>query len=117
MPITSSSFACRLRRKPQRSRHDRLIVRDALAPRARVIAATRPGAASVWCAYSDAVNRRLPLHPKHPERVCWGCDRFCAADDLACGNGTERTQHPVELFGDDWVEWTEERWGENVAGQ
>jgi hypothetical protein len=24
---------------------------------------------------------------------------------MACGNGSERTQHPVELFGDDWQEW------------
>ena len=48
---------------------------------------------------------KLALHPKHPERVCWGCDQYCAADDLRCGNGTIRTQHPSELFGDDWLEW------------
>ncbi|MGE5056139.1 MAG: DUF3079 domain-containing protein [Acidobacteriota bacterium] len=48
---------------------------------------------------------KLPLQPQHPERVCWGCDKYCAADDLRCGNGTIRTQHPVELFGDDWQEW------------
>jgi hypothetical protein len=48
------------------------------------------------------MNRRLPLRPGHPERVCWGCDKFCAADDMACGNGTDRAQHPVEIFGDDW---------------
>ncbi|HVZ15803.1 MAG TPA: DUF3079 domain-containing protein [Terriglobales bacterium] len=47
---------------------------------------------------------KLPLHPKHPERVCWGCDLYCPADDLRCGNGTIRTQHPVELFGEDWME-------------
>ncbi|MBS1819140.1 MAG: DUF3079 domain-containing protein [Acidobacteria bacterium] len=52
---------------------------------------------------------KIPLHPKNPERVCWGCDKYCAATDLACGNGTIRTQHPVELFGDDWLEWAEER--------
>jgi hypothetical protein len=23
---------------------------------------------------------------------------------MRCGNGTERAQHPVELFGDDWYE-------------
>ena len=46
-----------------------------------------------------------PLHPRHPERTCWGCDRYCPAGDLACGNGTIRTPHPVELFGDDWLEW------------
>jgi len=48
---------------------------------------------------------KIPLHPKHPERTCWGCDKYCSADDLRCGNGTIRTQHPVELFGDDWIEW------------
>ena len=45
------------------------------------------------------------LHPAHPERICWGCDKFCPADSLACGNGTIRTQHPCELFGEDWLEW------------
>ncbi len=47
---------------------------------------------------------KIPLHPKHPERVCWGCDLYCPAEDLRCGNGTIRTQHPVELFGEDWME-------------
>ena len=49
--------------------------------------------------------KKFPLHPRHPERVCWGCDRYCPAGDLACGNGSDRTQHPVELMGDDWAEW------------
>jgi hypothetical protein len=48
---------------------------------------------------------KLALNPKHPERICWGCDKYCAADDLRCGNGTVCTQHPVELFGQDWLEW------------
>jgi hypothetical protein len=52
---------------------------------------------------------RAPLSPKHPDRICWGCDKYCPADDLACGNGTIRTQHPIELFGDDWLDWIEER--------
>ncbi len=52
---------------------------------------------------------KIPLHPQHPERVCWGCDKYCSADDLRCGNGTIRTQHPVELFGKDWTEWELER--------
>lgn len=47
---------------------------------------------------------KLPLNPARPERICWGCDRYCAADDLRCGNGTIRTQHPVEIFGRDWLE-------------
>jgi hypothetical protein len=42
------------------------------------------------------------MHPPHPERICWGCDLYCPADDLRCGNGTIRTPHPVELFGEDW---------------
>ena len=52
---------------------------------------------------------RVPLMPAHPERTCWGCDKYCPADDLACGNGTIRTLHPVELFGDDWLEWIAKR--------
>ena len=49
--------------------------------------------------------KKFPLHPKHPERICWGCDKYCPADDLACGNGSDRTQHPIELLGEDWAEW------------
>jgi hypothetical protein len=52
------------------------------------------------------VNKRFPLHPAHPERVCWGCDRYCPHDSMMCGNGSVRTPHPAELFGDDWAEWT-----------
>lgn len=55
-------------------------------------------------AAENVVMAKVPLHPKHPERVCWGCDLYCPADDLRCGNGTIRTQHPVELFGEDWLE-------------
>lgn len=47
--------------------------------------------------------KTFPIAPAHPERVCWGCDRYCARDALMCGNGAERTQHPVELFGEDWM--------------
>lgn len=56
-----------------------------------------------------------PLHPKHPDRICWGCDRYCPADDLACGNGTIRTPHPAELFGEDWLEWEGNRAPEKRA--
>ena len=55
------------------------------------------------------MNPRTPLHPRHPERTCWGCDKYCSADDLACGNGTIRAMHPIELFGDDWLEWEASR--------
>jgi hypothetical protein len=51
---------------------------------------------------------RLPLHPRNPERVCWGCDRYCPADDMVCGNGTIRCPHPCELFGPDWLTAFEE---------
>lgn len=50
-------------------------------------------------------TNKFPLHPNHPERICWGCNKFCSAKRLICGNGTDRTQHPVELFGDDWFEF------------
>jgi hypothetical protein len=43
--------------------------------------------------------------PAHPERICWGCDALCPADALGCANGSIRTPHPIELFGDDWEEW------------
>ena len=46
--------------------------------------------------------KKFPLHPKHPERICWGCDRYCAKDAIGCNNGSDRTQHPAELLGDDW---------------
>jgi hypothetical protein len=55
------------------------------------------------------VMTHIPLHPRHPERTCWGCNLYCAADDLGCGNGTIRTMHPVELFGEDWYDWVEEQ--------
>jgi hypothetical protein len=51
--------------------------------------------------------RNAILHPARPERVCWGCEKLCPAHDLACANGTIRTPHPSELFGDDWLEWSE----------
>jgi hypothetical protein len=42
------------------------------------------------------------IHPKHPERICWGCERYCAADNLACRE--ERLAHPIESHGYDWLE-------------
>ncbi|MBA1380219.1 DUF3079 domain-containing protein [Pseudomonas brassicacearum] len=44
----------------------------------------------------------FPISPKHPERICWGCDRYCATTALACGNGADRTMHPAEMIGEDW---------------
>jgi hypothetical protein len=52
---------------------------------------------------------KIPIRPPHPERICWGCDKFCPAEDLGCANGSIRTPHPCELFGDDWLEWSRER--------
>lgn len=59
--------------------------------------------------------KKFPLHPKHPERICWGCDKYCSADSLGCGNGSGRTQHPCELLGDDWYEYGD--WGLEVADE
>lgn len=50
-------------------------------------------------------RKKFPIHPARPELTCWGCDRYCAADAMACGNGSDRTQHPSELFGPDWATW------------
>jgi hypothetical protein len=46
-----------------------------------------------------------PDRPRHPERICWGCDKRCPASDLACGDDKARAPHPIELFGDDWADW------------
>ncbi len=51
--------------------------------------------------------RKFPDSPAHPERTCWGCGRYCSVNAMLCGNGSERTQHPVELFGEDWRAWGE----------
>jgi hypothetical protein len=51
------------------------------------------------------LGKKFPIQPLHPERICWGCDQYCPADSLKCGNGTVRTPHPVEMFGEDWMEW------------
>jgi len=53
--------------------------------------------------------KKFPLHPKHPERICWGCDRYCSTDSMACGNGSGRTMHPAETLGEDW--YTVGDWG------
>jgi hypothetical protein len=49
--------------------------------------------------------KKFPIAPKNPERICWGCDAYCPANDMRCGNGADRTPHPVELFGEDWHTW------------
>lgn len=51
------------------------------------------------------MSKKFPANPPNPERICWGCDKYCPADSMACGNGSDRTQHPVEIFGKDWMSW------------
>ena len=50
------------------------------------------------------MSKKFPINPPHPERNCWGCDRYCKASDMLCGNGSNRTQHPIETLGPDWAE-------------
>lgn len=52
---------------------------------------------------SSTMTKKFPIHPAKPERLCWGCDQYCSIDSMACSN--ERSPHPVELFGEDWFEW------------
>lgn len=59
----------------------------------------------------------FPLHPKNPDRICWGCEKFCPADDMSCGNGTIRAPHPCELMGDDWYEWLQAQESRQTAEQ
>lgn len=49
------------------------------------------------------MRKKFPILPAHPERTCWGCDKYCAAGAMMCGNGSIRTPHPSELFGEDWA--------------
>jgi len=58
------------------------------------------------------VTKKFPIKPAFPERICWGCDKYCPAHDLARGNGSERRQHPIELSGEDWYK----EWGIEVTG-
>ncbi|MCM2340658.1 DUF3079 domain-containing protein [Rhodoferax sp.] len=51
--------------------------------------------------------KKFPIHPANPERICWGCDQFCAINAMACAN--ERSPHPSELFGEDWLAWGEQQ--------
>ncbi|UOO90776.1 DUF3079 domain-containing protein [Vitreoscilla massiliensis] len=44
---------------------------------------------------------RFPKQPKLPVRVRWGCDKLCAVHCVQCGNGYDRAQHPLEIFGAD----------------
>jgi len=32
------------------------------------------------------------MHPRHPERICWGGDKHCPVAALECGNG-----YPISL--------------------
>lgn len=59
--------------------------------------------------------KKFPIAPAHPERLCWGCDLYCPADDLRCGNGSDRTPHPCEFWGDDWEQMGEDTSCEAVA--
>jgi hypothetical protein len=49
------------------------------------------------------MSKIFPIHPSNPHRICWGCDKYCSVDAMACSN--ERSPHPAELFGDDWLTW------------
>lgn len=50
-------------------------------------------------------KKKFPVLPANPHRLCWGCDKYCPSDAMQCGNGSDRTQHPSELFGEDWQSW------------
>lgn len=55
--------------------------------------------------------KKFPIQPANPERICWGCDQYCPADSMRCGNGSDRTQHPSELLGADWAR----AWGMDIG--
>lgn len=63
------------------------------------------------------MSKKFPQQPAHPERNCWGCDRYCSAGAMLCGNGSERTQHPIELFGLEWAKACGADVGEQPAAE
>jgi len=46
--------------------------------------------------------RASDIHPRHPERICWGCEKLCPTNNLMCRE--TRAAHPVELYGEGWWE-------------
>ena len=51
-----------------------------------------------WGCVCATDQRLLPLAEAMP--TCSG--RCSPAEDLLCGNGSDRTPHPAELLGEDW---------------
>ena len=51
-------------------------------------------------------NAQEPRAARTPGTHLLGLRQVLPRRDLACGNGTIRTPHPCELFGDDWLEWS-----------
>jgi hypothetical protein len=49
------------------------------------------------------MTKIFPIYPAHPEKICWGCNQYCSAKNMMCGNGSDRTQHPFETFGKEWL--------------
>jgi hypothetical protein len=74
-----------------------------LAPAPRTSPALQDNSARVVRWSPSFAMKKFPIHPKNPERICWGCDTYCAVNSMACAN--ERSPHPSELFGEDWLDW------------
>lgn len=47
-------------------------------------------------------GQELSRQPQAPRTNLLGMRPDCPVKSLACGNGSERTMHPAELFGEDW---------------
>jgi hypothetical protein len=56
----------------------------------------------LWLALRGGDMPPFPIHPAHPERICWGCEKYCPVNDLCCRETP--VPHPVELIGPDWFE-------------
>lgn len=59
---------------------------------------------SATARHSPFMAKKFPLLPAQPQRLCWGCDLYCPGESMRCGNGSVRTPHPSELFGEDWAQ-------------
>jgi hypothetical protein len=50
-------------------------------------------------------RQEVSQSPRPPRAGVLGLQPLLPGQDMRCGNDSDRTQHPAELFGDDWDQW------------
>ena len=62
--------------------------------------------------HEETHGKEISAPSQTPRTHLLGLRPLCAADAMACGNGSDRSMHPAELLGDDW--YTVGNWGLEV---